>query len=187
MENENASHPAPTRDQFEHRKDFVRAYDRWRDKHDPRRKKRVKAGLSSDEYQRADYAKHREKRLAAKKAEYETRHEEHLARQAAWRDANRDKLQARDRRRYLANPGIFRLSRAAIKRASPPWLTADHWLEMSSLYQEAMRLSEQTGELHTVDHIWPLKGKRSSGLHVPWNLQILLFADNVKKGRNEPD
>lgn len=179
--------PAPKREQFEQRKDFVRAYDRWRDKYDTKRKARVRP----EGYQRTLYAKHREKRLAEKKADYEARREVLLSRQAQWRDGNRDKLQARDKRRYQADPTAICIAvkrhKPAIKRASPPWLTADHWLEINSLYQEAMRLTEETGKLHTVDHIWPLKGTRSCGLHVPWNLQILLFGDNVRKGRNEPD
>jgi hypothetical protein len=189
MENDNDV-PPPTRDQFEHRKDFVRAYDRWRDKHDPRRKKRVKAGLSSDEYQRLGYARNRERRLAAKKADYEANRAKFLDRQATWRDGNRHKLAARDRRRYEADKPKFYANnarrRAQEMQAAPSWLTKEQWDDMAEKYADAQRMTEITGIPHDVDHIWPLRGKRSCGLHVPWNLQVLPAAENRRKRNVEP-
>ncbi|MEQ6358083.1 hypothetical protein ABNX05_26230, partial [Lysinibacillus sp. M3] len=48
-------------------------------------------------------------------------------------------------------------------------------------YQEAKRLFKDTGVAHHVDHIVPLQGKYVSGLHVPWNLQILTALEISKK------
>lgn len=65
--------------------------------------------------------------------------------------------------------------------ATPPWLTAEHWAQMNALYEKARELTKQTGIRHEVDHIHPINGKTVSGLHVPWNLQILTQAENVSK------
>lgn len=48
-------------------------------------------------------------------------------------------------------------------------------LQIKQIYLEAQR----TGL--TVDHIIPLKHRDVCGLHVPWNLQLLPFAENVRK------
>ena len=189
MDNENAS-PPPRRDQFEHRRDFVRAYDRWRDKNDPRRKARDKARTEFG-YQKEQYAKHQEKRLAAKKTDYETERDKHLVRQAQWRDENRDKLQERDRRYYEENPTLIyarnTLRRRRRVQAAPPWLTREQWREMAEMYEVARAMTIKTGVLHEVDHIHPLAGKKSCGLHVPWNLQIMTSALNRRKSNGDPD
>lgn len=65
--------------------------------------------------------------------------------------------------------------------ATPKWLTKEHWDAMNAMYHEAKRLSRETGIRHEVDHIHPINGKTLSGLHVPWNLQILTQAANVSK------
>ena len=65
--------------------------------------------------------------------------------------------------------------------ATPKWLTEEHWLAMNEMYAKAKRLTRETGVRHEVDHIHPINGKTLSGLHVPWNLQILTQAENVAK------
>lgn len=67
--------------------------------------------------------------------------------------------------------------RAYIKRATPPWLTAEQKAEIRGFY---IRAAAMPGEWH-VDHIRPLRGKTVCGLHVPWNLQILPGDDNRRK------
>lgn len=78
-------------------------------------------------------------------------------------------------------------SRALKLKASPPWLNAEHKEAIRAIYAEAARLTEATGIEHQVDHVVPLKAKDragmriASGLHVPWNLQILTAFENQSK------
>jgi hypothetical protein len=68
--------------------------------------------------------------------------------------------------------------RAAKLQATPPWVDFD---KIKEIYEEADRLSKETGEIYVVDHIVPLNHPLVCGLHVPWNLQILTFSENSKK------
>ena len=72
--------------------------------------------------------------------------------------------------------------RAKLLQAMPPWLTEEHEDAILAIYREAKQLSDETGLRYEVDHIFPLNGTNSCGLHVPWNLQILLSRDNAAKG-----
>ena len=67
------------------------------------------------------------------------------------------------------------------QRATPKWLSKGHKQAIEAIYKECQGVTEETGLKHHVDHIIPLRGKTVSGLHVPWNLQILLASDNCKK------
>lgn len=66
---------------------------------------------------------------------------------------------------------------------TPKWLTKEQLLEIKQFYIDAFELqwlSDPTDPLQ-VDHIVPLQGKNVSGLHVPWNLQILTRSENCAK------
>lgn len=71
--------------------------------------------------------------------------------------------------------------RARELQATPSWLSKQHLGEIETIYEEAARLTRETGVLHHVDHIIPLKGKGVSGLHVPWNLRAIPAVENLKK------
>lgn len=65
--------------------------------------------------------------------------------------------------------------------ATPRWLSQEHWGQMNAIYEKARAMTVKTGIRHEVDHIVPINGKEVSGLHVPWNLQILTQVENVSK------
>jgi hypothetical protein len=75
---------------------------------------------------------------------------------------------------------------AAMRRANkmqrtPKWLTDDeNWL-IREVYSLAAIRTKMHGFSWHVDHIIPLQGALVSGLHVPENLQVIPWLDNIKK------
>lgn len=108
---------------------------------------------------KADYAKNREKKLAQQKELNKKNIKEY-----------REAKDRRDRKR-----------RVTISHASPPWLTKEQRKEMNDYTREARRLTKETGVLHTADHIIPFNSKYVCGLHVPWNMRVILNTDNTSK------
>lgn len=115
-----------------------------------------------------------------------------------------DAGRARNRVKYAANPqrytkasrdwqkknparkkAIDGARRAAQTGATPGWLTAVQRAQVQEFYEIATARSTQTGVPHEVDHICPLQGKNSRGLHVPWNLQVLTRSENASKKNKE--
>lgn len=64
---------------------------------------------------------------------------------------------------------------------TPKWLNKGHLFEIESAYKYCSSLREIGLDYH-VDHIVPLRGKTVSGLHVPWNLQVIPAKQNLSKG-----
>lgn len=59
----------------------------------------------------------------------------------------------------------------------PPWV---EFADTLPLYEVAAKYGFE------VDHIVPIKGRLVSGLHVPWNLQLLTRPENSAKGNRFP-
>lgn len=97
-----------------------------------------------------------------------------------WKTANRAKVLETERAWIAKNRGKVRAHcanrRARLSKATPVW--ADHEM-LAFIYAEA------PSGWH-VDHIYPLKGRNSCGLHVPWNLQYLPAAVNSAKSNKVP-
>ena len=104
--------------------------------------------------------------------------------------AQRERLRAYDKSPAMRvyNRAFCAHRRALKLKATPRWLTDEHKAAMRAIYQEAARLTTETGILHHVDHIVPLratcpvtKKRIASGLHCPWNLQVIPASDNWAK------
>jgi 5-methylcytosine-specific restriction endonuclease McrA len=91
------------------------------------------------------------------------------------------------RREYYSENKDAYYARKAKRRASllnrtPKWLSASDLQTMSAVYQRCALLNKQSSDKYEVDHIVPLQGETVSGLHVPWNLQIIPMFENRSKG-----
>jgi hypothetical protein len=107
---------------------------------------------------------------------------------AVYMAENADKI--REQRAKFRKENGARLAerqRVRLLHATPPWLTPEQRREMLLVYERAAELTALTGIKHEVDHVWPLKGRKSCGLHVPWNLQVLPSRENRRKLNREPD
>jgi hypothetical protein len=58
-------------------------------------------------------------------------------------------------------------------------LTNEEHQRILTIYSECARISEETGIMHHVDHIYPIS---KGGKHHPDNLQILTATENIRKG-----
>lgn len=90
-----------------------------------------------------------------------------------WRNANRSHKTALENKR-----------RASKLNATPPWLSKEHYDQINLIYAHAKECEMLTGDKYHVDHIVPLQGENVSGLHVPWNLQVLPADLNIKKSNS---
>jgi hypothetical protein len=122
-------------------------------------------------------------------------------RQRQWGKKNKDQRRSINRRFRKNNPQSHRSSaakwkkinparvvfhqatRRAVKRkACPPWAKRPEIADqILAHYEHAQWLSNATGDCFHVDHIIPLSNDFVCGLHVPWNLMVLMATDNFSK------
>lgn len=70
---------------------------------------------------------------------------------------------------------------AAVLLSAPPWVDN---AELRKFKKRAAELTHQTGVLHVVDHIVPLRHPRVCGLTVPWNLRVIPWRGNSAKSNH---
>lgn len=125
--------------------------------------------------------------LAQERARYKTNSTGKLAKQKLDRAAAPEKFRERMRNHYRANKASY-VARVAKRRslklqATPTWVDQ---AQIEIFYRRARELTIATGIPHEVDHIYPLKGRNSCGLHVPWNLQVIPRSINRAKHNTVP-
>lgn len=135
--------------------------------------------------QAAWYRANRDKKLAADKARREQHLEVFLERERLSYEKHAEARSDRARRWREKNPHkvarAASMRRAALINRTPGWLTDADFAAMDEVYRIAQCFKGPDGRTFHVDHIYPLRGRLVSGLHVPSNLQILPPEENLRK------
>jgi 5-methylcytosine-specific restriction endonuclease McrA len=137
------------------------------------RKYREKNKEALKEKKRQYYLANKEKINEKAKKNYEENKDSYKERAKQWKLDNSARHNAACMDRYTRK-----------MKARPKWLSPIQLVQIQEFYEIAKAKSFQTGITHHVDHIIPLKNSTVSGLHVPWNLQILTESENCSKKNN---
>lgn len=134
-------------------------------------------------YSRAYRAANRDKCVSATALWHSKNKDRHNAVSREWNARNRDRCNSNVSRWAKNNPAKIcakrAVRRARVIKAMPSWVDRD---AMGEIYTAAAHISDMSGRPHHVDHIYPLVHAKFSGLHVPWNLQVLTASENMSKG-----
>lgn len=129
------------------------------------------------------FARNRERQSEKRKQSYAENRERELEGMRRWKAENPGKIREWTEKNY-ARVNAYSMARYLARlRATPVW--ANHEA-IEAFYQEARRLTRETGIPHEVDHIYPLRAKWCCGLHVENNLQVLTSAENKSKSTRRP-
>lgn len=132
--------------------------------------------------------KRKDKISANKKIYYQNNKNEICAKKNIRDKENKEKVAkinraSRKKRRGKRNAAEAERHASKLNR-TPKWITKEHKAEIKKIYILSKELQWLSEDVLTVDHILPLLGENVSGLHVPWNLQILGRDDNSKKNNS---
>jgi hypothetical protein len=93
--------------------------------------------------------------------------ETHKDKQKEWKENNKGKINS-----YTAKRRVRLIS---------SFLSCANTNKITKIYEQARKLTKETGIKHEVDHIIPLQGKNVCGFHVEWNLQVITKEENQHK------
>lgn len=134
----------------------------------------------------SEYVRENEEKIKALQASYYLKNKDSIIKRAAqYAIANKDTISVKTsayKKAHRPECNARSAAREAKKRnATPVWLTNGHYEQMEETYILAKELQWLSEEPLHVDHIIPLQGENVSGLHVPWNLQVLPAFLNISK------
>jgi len=139
----------------------------------------------SAEKKRERYLRNKEFVLESKKEYYQENREKIRKKQKVYCDANKEKLRESNKKwrteNYERHAHNCRMYRYRKYQAVPSWLTIKDRNAITETYAQCKKTTKETGVQHHVDHIIPINGKAVSGLHVPWNLQVVPASYNLSK------
>ena len=137
------------------------------------------------------YAADPEKFRAVRRAQYAANPEPEKivarVRSAEWRKANPGHKGNRLAKNKWKENNAGKVRADTVKRRTakinrtPAWLdiVQNAEIEFTYIYCAALR---SVGMDYHVDHVVPLQGNIASGLHTPWNLQVIHARENESKG-----
>lgn len=135
----------------------------------------------------------KEKRRSKYKEDPTKEREVSKERSAIWRANNPEKVKAQ---KLLKNAykkanrhksaSLLAKRRASKNQRTPKWLTEDDFWIIDQAYKLAALRTKMFGFLWHVDHIFPLQGKEVSGFHVPQNLRVVPWWENLSKANKLP-
>ncbi len=156
---------------------------KWRLAHPEENKRRVKAAHDKAKNTKLFRKKARLKVKIVRQKNPEREAINRRRQQTKARKANPEHYRAKNRAFYHANSEKYRAMNPIRKRARR--IATPKWVDKKAIYKiyaEAIRLTKETGVVHHVDHIIPIKHKNLSGLNVPWNLRVITGYENMSKG-----